>query len=90
MITELSARFLKLENGLNASKIELGDGTIAEVFRTETKLNWLGEDRYVRVRISQGWVAAPDEPAALVGTGLLTPHLLLVDFGRATIEIETQ
>lgn len=34
--------------------------------------------------------ARRDEPTVPVGTGLLHPHLVLLDFATGTIEIESQ
>ena len=90
MVTELSATLLKLTFGPEAALIELGNGTLAKVYQSEIKLNWLGENRYVQVLISQDWVTRADDPTALIGTGLLRPHLLLIDFEESTVEIETQ
>jgi hypothetical protein len=32
----------------------------------------------------------PDEPVMLIGTALLNPHLVLLDFAAGTIEIESE
>ena len=90
MITELSTRSLKFNFGRDSSTVELGDGTVTKVYETVGQLPWLGVNRRIRVLISQNWHTQPDEPSALIGCGLLAPHLLLEDFGQSTVEIQTQ
>ena len=90
MMTEQTARLFNLKFGLNASQVELGDGTKSDVYHTQTQLTWLGENRFVRIFVSQNWIARPDEPSALVGTGLLTPYVLEIDFGQSQLFIESR
>jgi hypothetical protein len=63
---------------------------VARVYEARTTIDWLGEQRSVRVLVSSAWRSGGDDPVGLLGTELLKPHLLLVDFGKDTVEIETQ
>jgi len=35
------------------------------------------------------WTTIGDAPVTLLGTDLLLPHLLRIDFAKGTVEIET-
>ena len=58
------------------------------------KIIWLGQLRRVEVlaAVTTGTRQhrPPDDPIALVGTKLLSPHLLLMDLAKRSIEIEAQ
>ncbi|HEY7299323.1 MAG TPA: hypothetical protein VH684_15560 [Xanthobacteraceae bacterium] len=54
---------------------------------------WFGRRHRVEVLVSTaraGRPALPDEPVALLGTRLLRPHQLTVDFGAHTVSIESR
>jgi predicted aspartyl protease len=54
---------------------------------------WFGRRHRVEVLMSTaraGRPASPDEPVALLGTRLLRPHQLKVDFGDRTVAIESR
>lgn len=71
--------------------VELGTGAIEEVYVGQLDIVWLERAKRARVLVSESWPAPkPDAPVALIGTRLLRPHLLLVDFDTDTVEIETQ
>jgi predicted aspartyl protease len=55
-------------------------------------IRWLGEDRKIDLVVSptSKLRRKDDDPIALIGTRLLTPHLLLVDFATNVLEIERQ
>jgi predicted aspartyl protease len=70
---------------------EYASGEIRDVFEGRLEIQWPGQRRRVSVLVSD--VIPPpkaDAPAALIGTRLLRPHLLMIDFGADTLEIETQ
>jgi predicted aspartyl protease len=90
MVTLEAARSLGIVVGADETNVELGDGTVARVYEARTTIDWLGEQRSVRVLVSSAWRSGGDDPVGLLGTELLKPHLLLVDFGKDTVEIETQ
>ena len=73
-----------------AVSVELGNGTTAKFVETIGTINWLGTKQRIGILVSESWTPAVDEPSALIGTRLLTPHLLLIDFDRGLVEIETQ
>ena len=90
MVTKIAAQLLAFDPPRAAVRVELGDGSTVDVTESAGILSWLNRSRPVRVLISDSWTARPDEPCCLIGTGLLTPHLLLVDFEQRTVEIESQ
>ena len=55
-------------------------------------IRWLDETRRVEVHVSTAVLdrRMDDDPIVMIGTRLLTPHLLLIDFAQGTVEIETQ
>jgi predicted aspartyl protease len=74
--------------------VEFADGRSERVNLGNGVVEWLGGVRRVEI------FASPDsarqrmrrdgEPVALLGTGLLAPHILLIDFGAGTVEVERQ
>ena len=73
------------------SSAQLANGQNVEVQRGFGVISWLGRSRRVEVMATKDEnVAArlPDDPVALVGTALLSPHLVLIDFSAGRIEIE--
>ena len=90
MLTRPAAHALGVTGVLREADVELGDGSIAHVYEGVATIRWLGEDREVGVLVSDTWLTMGDAPVGLVGTELLSPHLLLVDFAQGTVEIETQ
>lgn len=90
MITRAAATAIGVTPVSREMDVELGDGSIGRVHQGRVQLPWLGEDRAVRVLVSNAWTTTGDEPVGLIGTELLTPHLLLIDFAARTVEIATQ
>jgi predicted aspartyl protease len=57
---------------------------------TRGRIIWFGRPQDVEVWITpaeSGRTAAPDEPVGLLGTGLLKPHRLTVDFATRRVVI---
>jgi predicted aspartyl protease len=75
-----------------AATVELAGGLIHEVVQAKIEIVWMGRSRLVDIFIGIQPTARKsiDEPIALIGTGLLRPHLLLIDFDVGTVEIEGQ
>ena len=90
MTTRAAATLLGVEPIQRKSEVELGDGRTVQVYEGRAAIPWLGEERRVRVLVSDDWVTIGDAPVGLLGTELLAPHLLLIDFAKRTVEIETQ
>ena len=74
------------------SKVELAGGRVYELRRGLGEIVWLGRRRRVELLISADppQPRRDGDPIALVGTRLLAPNLLLIDFTAATVEIEAQ
>ena len=93
MLSDLSrdaARLLGVDPVAREAEIELGDGRTVQVNEARATITWLEQQRRVRVLVSDDWVSVGDAPVGLLGTDLLAPHLLLIDFTAGTVEIETQ
>ena len=72
-------------------RVELGHGESVNVRTGRLRIRWLDVEREVNVLVGERREASREgEPMMLIGTRLLSPHLLLVDFGTNTVEIETQ
>jgi predicted aspartyl protease len=85
------ARRLGVSMHKDAEEVELGHGEKISVQLGTARIAWLERERAVAVLVSQRSEPTRDgEPVVLIGTRLLTPHLLLVDFEARTVEIETQ
>ncbi len=89
MLSSPGARILGLELTGEATPIELGDGSNVVVHIIRTTIDWLEDRRAVEALVADAWHPMADAPLGLVGTRLLSPHLLLVDFADRTVEIET-
>jgi predicted aspartyl protease len=72
--------------------LEFGDGVLRPARRTRVNLTWLGRDIEVDTFVIADTERRPTSksPEILIGTRLLAPHLLLIDFTAGTIEIEAQ
>ena len=71
-------------------EVQLGHGRSVGVRIGQMRLRWLGAERDVSVFISDQSVPTRSGPVLLIGTALLKPNLLLIDFALNTVEIETQ
>lgn len=91
-VAESVARRAGFERTDFESEVKLAGGNSAKVVRGRGTVRWLGQERQVQVFIvADPRRPLPDgEPEALLGTGLISPHILLVDFTARTVEIEQQ
>lgn len=70
---------------------ELAGGVRQQVEMGHCTIDWFGSKRKVEVLVAANDTERPgssEDPAALVATALLSPHLLLIDFAARSIEIE--
>ncbi len=81
---------MNLPTRRRSTSVELGDGSVAEVFVTRSVVAWLDGSREVQWLVTDDWAGGPDEPVGLIGTALLTPSFLMIDFQARTVEIERQ
>jgi predicted aspartyl protease len=82
---------VRLSGGVE--RVELAGGVKATVQRGELEITWMGRVHTACALISgiqRTKPAADGEPAALIGSSLLRPHLVLLDYSAMTIEIEEQ
>jgi predicted aspartyl protease len=85
------ARLVRSTLDADMEPIELGTGTVERVYVGRIDIRWLERQTRVEVLVSSRWPAPKaDAPVALIGTRLLRPHLLMIDFAADTLEIETQ
>ena len=90
LATRTAAKALGINPLGRTSSIELGDGSVSEVYEAIAALSWLEERRSVRVLVADTWEPPAEAPQGLLGTELLSPHLLLIGFSSRTVEIETR
>ena len=90
MMTRDAATLLGVDPSDDETEVQLGDGRTAQVCESRITITWLDQERRVRVLVSDEWTTIGDAPVALLGTDLLLPHLLRIDFAKGTVEIETQ
>lgn len=90
MVTRQAASAFGVAPIGRVTTVELGDGTTATVLRGRTTISWLGERRLIDVLVADAWTPLPDAPEGLLGTALLAPHMLHVDFAARTVEIEAE
>ena len=75
----------------DAEDVEPGHGEMVDVRVGRLRLKWLDVERDVVVLVSdRETLTREGNPILLIGTRLLKPHLLLIDFAQGTVEIETQ
>jgi predicted aspartyl protease len=87
---------LQLGFSLQGAKdvVEFADGRSEKVEIGHGEIDWLGGTRRIKLLASpeppRPRIPRDGEPVALLGTGLLAPHILLIDFEAGTVEIERQ
>jgi predicted aspartyl protease len=90
LLSQQASMVLSITSAGRTRTIELGDGTSAELRQTIISIPWLGAKRAVRALIADSWMPRGDDPIGLVGTELVSPNLLMIDFSARTVDIETQ
>lgn len=71
--------------------LRMADGRSVQVRSGRLVVEWLGRRREIEVFVSdEPSQAGEGQPIALIGAELLVPHLLMVDYGAKTVDIETQ
>jgi predicted aspartyl protease len=73
-----------------AARVELAGRELRQFSVADGRILWFGELRQVPVLISADESprrGGPDEPLVLLGTALLNPHKLIVDFERRRVVI---
>ncbi len=88
-VSRFGAQMLGLTPTGRATAVELGDGSTAFVEAARITLVWLGESRPIRVLVTNIWKPPVDDVVGLLGTGLLSPHRLVIDFTAGTVDILT-
>jgi predicted aspartyl protease len=75
----------------DAEGVELGRGRSANVRVGRLRISRPGAEREVAVLVGDREEPSNGEGRVLlIGTRLLSPHLLLIDFGAGTLETETR
>jgi predicted aspartyl protease len=75
-----------------SSLAETAGGQVQRLLIGQATIMWLGQPRPVELLVAPEPArnVLPDDPIALIGTGLLDPHFELIDFAGKRIEIESQ
>jgi predicted aspartyl protease len=93
LMSETDARQLGIVPLSVEGRVTLGDGSQIFVKQAITTLFWLGLERHVRIQLTttvgpvQKLPSQTDDPIALIGTTLITPNILEIDFGAKTVAI---
>ena len=90
LTTRDAATLLGVDPNFDETEVALADGRTAVVYETRATITWLDRERRVRVLVSDEWTTVGDAPVGLLGTDLLLPHLLRIDFANRMVEIEAQ
>ena len=69
--------------------VELGDGSTAFVEAARITIPWLSESRPIRVLLTDIWKPTTDSIVGLLGTGMLSPPRLIIDFTARTVDIQS-
>ena len=93
LMPEIDARELGIVPLGVEGRITLGDGSEILVKQAIAILVWLGLERDVRIHLTasvrppQDRSRPADDPIALIGTSLITPNILEINFGARTVAI---
>ena len=90
MLAEHDARALGFAVASEFRSVRLAMDVDRAAKAGSASINWFGSQRQIDVLVSMDapTVRRADEPVALVGTGLLAPNLLKIDFDLKTVEID--
>jgi hypothetical protein len=73
------------------SQAEVAGGVSQQVDEARATMRWMDQER--RIELLLGLAATTlrpaDDPVALIGTRLMSPHRLTIDFAEAIVEIAT-
>jgi predicted aspartyl protease len=73
--------------------VELADRRTGVLAQARGRITWFGESLAVDILVAtteRSYRAPPDEPTALLGTGLLNPNRLIVDFASRRVVISRE
>lgn len=88
----VDARRLGLPSTGVRSSVEVAGGVRQQVEEAIAVILWMGREQRVEVLLGIPTPAPrpADDPIALVGARLLSPHILMIDYAAGTVEIEAQ
>ena len=91
MMSETDARMLGFTILERTIHVKLAAEQSEEVLQAIGSIDWMGKERRVSVLVTTDCsvLRRDDDPVAMIGTALLTPHLLKIDFASRLVEIET-
>lgn len=89
LIHDIDAARLKCGSSRVELRVEFADRRSRVLKRARGSIVWFGREQSVDVWMSAEpqRTAMPDEPVGLLGTGLLNPHRLVVDFATRRVVI---
>ena len=95
LLNQRAARDLGVLMLAAESDAELGDGTRITTLRGILTVSWLGLDRDVGVHVPMTAATAAstlrdDEPVGLLGTRLLAPNILEINFGIQSVIVRAE
>jgi predicted aspartyl protease len=92
MLSAQDARALGFSVDITTIDTNLAGDIVEKMTGGRGAIIWMGRSLNIELIVSSNKpiLRRDDDPIALIGTALLTPHLLLIDFGEKTVEIETQ
>ena len=88
-LSRFGAQMLGVAQTGRATTVELGYGSTAFVEAARVTIPWLSEYRPIRVLITDVWKPTTDDVVGLLGTGMLSPHRLMIDFAARTVDIQS-
>jgi predicted aspartyl protease len=92
MLAEQDARSLGFQVHATEIDASLAGNIVEKMTGGRGTIMWMGAPHSIELIVSPNKpvLRRDDDPVALIGTALLTPHLLLIDFAANTVEIEAQ
>jgi predicted aspartyl protease len=92
LLSDQDARVLGFKVDTTSVKASLAGDIVEKMNSGRGIIKWMGKQRQVELIVSSKRPALrrDDDPIALIGSGLLTPHLLFIDYQTKSVEIETQ
>jgi predicted aspartyl protease len=92
LLSDQDARALGFQVDATAVTASLAGDIIEKMNSGRGIINWMGSQRRIELIVGSQRPALrrDDDPIALIGSELLTPHLVFIDYQAKTVEIETQ